>query len=68
MNDWIDLEMKLLKNKTIDKNVQEQINKKKDHWKRVLLRIIVVIKNLGKNNLALEGKMKRFTKKIMEIF
>jgi hypothetical protein len=68
MNDWIDLEMKLLKNKIIDKNVQEQINKKKDHWKRVLLRIIVVIKNLGKNNLALESKMKRFTKKIIEIF
>ena len=42
MNDWIDLEMRLLKNKIIDKNVQEQINKEKDHWKKVLLRIIVV--------------------------
>jgi hypothetical protein len=52
MNDRIDLEMKLLKNKTIDKNVQEQINKEKDHWKKVLLRIIAVVKNLGKNNLA----------------
>jgi hypothetical protein len=31
MSDWIDLEMTLLKNKTIDKNVQEQINKEKDH-------------------------------------
>ena len=27
MNDWVDLEMRLLKNKTIDKNVQEQINR-----------------------------------------
>jgi hypothetical protein len=53
MNDWIDLEMRLLKNKTIDKNVQEQINREKDHWKRVLLRIIAVVKNLDKNNLAL---------------
>ena len=26
MNDWVDLEMRLLKNKTIDKIVQEQIN------------------------------------------
>jgi hypothetical protein len=29
MNDCVDLEMRLLKNKTIDKNVQKQINKEK---------------------------------------
>jgi hypothetical protein len=56
MNAWVELEMRLSKNKTIDKNVQEQINKEKNHWKRVLLRIIVVVKNLGKNNLAFQGK------------
>ncbi|KAK4596796.1 hypothetical protein RGQ29_014721 [Quercus rubra] len=56
MNAWIDLEMRLLKNKTIDKNFQEQVNKEKDHWKKVLLRIISVVKNLGKNNLAFRGK------------
>ena len=52
MNTWLDLKMRLSKNKTIAKNIQEQINKKKDHWKKVLLRIIVVVKILGKNNLA----------------
>ena len=52
MNTWIDLEIRLLKNKTIDKNIQEQINKETDHWNKVLLRIIAVVKNLGKNNLA----------------
>jgi hypothetical protein len=44
--------MRLLKNKPIDKNVQEQIIKEKDHQKNVLLRVIVIVKNLGKNNLA----------------
>ena len=68
MKAWIDLEMRLLENTTIDKNFQEQVNKEKDHWKKVL-RIIVVVKNLGKNNLAFQGKkMKRSIKKIMEIF
>jgi hypothetical protein len=56
MNDRIDLEMRLLKNKTIDKNVQEQINKEKDHWKIVLLKIIAMVKNLGNNNLAFRGQ------------
>ena len=44
---------KLKKN---DKNIQEQINKEKDHWKNVLLRIITIVKNFGKNNLAFRGK------------
>jgi hypothetical protein len=48
--------MRLLKNKTIDKDVQEQVNREKDHWKKVLLRIIIVVKNLGKNNLAFRGQ------------
>ena len=56
MNTWLDLEMRLSKNKTIDKNIQEQINKEKDHWKKVLLRIIAGVKNLGENNLAFWGK------------
>ena len=34
MNAWLDLEIRLLKNKTIDKNVQEQINKEKDYCKK----------------------------------
>ncbi|XP_070031553.1 uncharacterized protein [Nicotiana tomentosiformis] len=53
---WIDLEIRLQKDKTIDKDVQEQINRYREHWKNVLSRIIVVIKTLGKNNLAFRGK------------
>ena len=55
MKIWIDLEIRLLKNKTIDKDIQERINKEKDHWKKVLIRIIDVVKNLSKNNLAFRG-------------
>ena len=57
MNTWLDLKMRLSKNKNKnDKNIQEQINKEKDHWKNVLLRIITIVKNFGKNNLAFRGK------------
>ena len=56
MNAWIDLEMRLVKNKTIDKHVQEQINRDREHWRNVLLRIITVVKTLGKNNLVFHEK------------
>ena len=53
------MEMRLVKNKTIDKHVQEQINRDEEHWRNVLLRIIAVVKTLGKNNLAFHGKNER---------
>eukprot|EP00268_Persea_americana_P019291 TRINITY_DN19887_c0_g1_i10.p1 TRINITY_DN19887_c0_g1~~TRINITY_DN19887_c0_g1_i10.p1 ORF type:complete len:155 (+),score=16.26 TRINITY_DN19887_c0_g1_i10:951-1415(+) len=45
---WIKLDMRLHKNETIDKSMQEQINKQKEHWKRVLRRIMAVVKTLAK--------------------
>ena len=55
MNTWMDLRTRLLKSKTIDKSIQEEINKEKDRWINVLQRIIAIIKTLGKNNLAFRG-------------
>mgnify|MGYP001545170519 CR=1 FL=1 len=36
MRSWIDLDNRLANNKTIDKKIQEQINKEKEHWKNML--------------------------------
>ncbi|XP_062099617.1 uncharacterized protein LOC133805448 [Humulus lupulus] len=55
MSAWIDLELRLSKNKTIDKDAQERLNKEKEHWRNVLVRIIAIVKNLAKNNLAFRG-------------
>ena len=56
MNIWIKLETILQLNKTIDQSIQEQINREKEYWQNVLVRIIAVVKNLCKNNLAFRGK------------
>ena len=68
MNEWITLEMRLTKNKTIDKYVPEQINRDKEHQRKVLLRIILVIKTLSKNNLVLCGNNEKIYQGANEIF
>ncbi|XP_028124944.1 zinc finger MYM-type protein 1-like [Camellia sinensis] len=55
MSKWIELESRLKKNETIDRSVQERINKEREHWRQVLLRIIAIVITLGKNNLAFRG-------------
>ena len=52
---WSELRMRLDKNQTLDKELQELIKKDTDHWKEVLVRIIVVVKCLAKNTLAFRG-------------
>lgn len=55
MSKWIELESRLKKSETIGRSVQEQINKKREHWRQVLLRIIAIVITLAKNNLAFRG-------------
>ncbi|KAH1189151.1 Zinc finger MYM-type protein 1 [Glycine max] len=56
MSLWIDLETRLLKNKTIDKHVQEQINRDRKHLINILFRIIAVVKTLAIKNSTIEVK------------
>ncbi|XP_038715872.1 zinc finger MYM-type protein 1-like [Tripterygium wilfordii] len=55
MTKWIELQVSLRKLETIDKSVQKQIDREKEHWKQVLKRIIALVKTLARNNLAFRG-------------
>lgn len=52
MRDWRELEMRLRKNETINKELQNQINNGKTYWGQVLCRILLVVKTLAKNNFG----------------
>ena len=54
MSKWTELQLRLLKGKTID-NREEQIQKDKEHLRGVMLRILAVVKTLAKKNLAFRG-------------
>ncbi|KAL5758691.1 hypothetical protein ACOSP7_021302 [Xanthoceras sorbifolium] len=56
MRTWIELQIRLKKNETIDKEIQLQIRKEKEHWKHVLVRIIYVVKCLASRGLAFHGE------------
>ncbi|KAK9683966.1 hypothetical protein RND81_10G178200, partial [Saponaria officinalis] len=68
LKDWAELGVRLRSNKTIDKEIQEQIKKDTEHWKQVMIRIISVIKRLAMNNLAFRGSNDKVYDDSNEIF
>ena len=68
MSKWIELETRLEKKETIDKSIQEHINKEKEHWRVVLLRILTVVKKLIKDNLAFRGENEKIYQERNEKF
>ena len=59
MNTWIDLQIRLRKNETIEKIIKEQIFKEKIHWKQVLIRIIAIVNCLAKSSMFFRGTHER---------
>ncbi|PVH63800.1 hypothetical protein PAHAL_2G109400 [Panicum hallii] len=55
MTAWYELRNRLQTNQTIDKAAQRQLEKEKDHWRKVLFRIVGIVKFLAKHNLAFRG-------------
>jgi hypothetical protein len=55
MTTWYELRNRLQKNQTIDKDAQRQFEKEKDHWRKVLFRLVCIVNFLAKHNLAFRG-------------
>ncbi|XP_075504369.1 uncharacterized protein LOC142541794 [Primulina tabacum] len=56
LRSMVELQVRLRKNETIDKELQEQIKNETHRWRGVLTRIIAVVKCLAKNILSFRGK------------
>ncbi|XP_073138470.1 uncharacterized protein [Henckelia pumila] len=56
LRSMVELQVRLRKNETIVKELQEQIKNETHRWRRVLTRIVAVVKCLAKNIFSFRGK------------
>ena len=68
MRRWIELEKKLQHNLTIDKVVQDLINKDREYLRQVFGRIVSIVSFLCKNNLAFRGSSEKIYEEDNENF
>jgi hypothetical protein len=55
MSAWYDVHMRLQNNQTIDHVDQREIEKEREHWRKVLYMILLIVQFLGEHNIALRG-------------
>jgi hypothetical protein len=65
---WVDLQMRLKQEATIDKQVEALINKERIRWKLILARIIGVMKTLSRNSLPFCGSNEKIYEKNNGLF
>uniref|UniRef100_A0A2N9EZT0 TTF-type domain-containing protein n=1 Tax=Fagus sylvatica TaxID=28930 RepID=A0A2N9EZT0_FAGSY len=65
---WVDLQMRLKQEATIDKQVEALINKERFRWKLILARIIGVVKTLSRNSLPFRGSNEKIYEKNNRLF
>ncbi|XP_013780960.1 zinc finger MYM-type protein 5-like [Limulus polyphemus] len=52
---WFETSLRLQINKTIDKEIQSRVEKEREHWCKVLERLMSITLYLAENNLAFRG-------------
>lgn len=58
---WVEMETRLRKNQTIDRESEKLINAEKRHWHNVLERLLSIIQFLAQRNLAFRGSEEKLS-------